>query len=290
MVYNDTNYYYATNLQGDVVAIINTSGKQMVGYTYDAWGRVLSTTGSMSSTLGTYNPLRYRGYVYDSETQLYYLQSRYYNPTMGRFINADSLVDISGGLTSYNQFAYCGNNPVICMDPSGHWLETVFDLFSLGMSIVDVVINPLDPWAWAGLAGDALDLIPFVTGVGEGVKGMRVVAKGADLADNTLTTVRFAKAVDFTDDALETINMLDKAGDFTQSTAVAGRRIHAGYKVLQNGKEFNKIRGIRMDVYDGARIFELKPYNKRSLRQGVNQLIRYSDHISHPVSLILEFY
>ena len=66
VVYNDTTYYYATNLQGDVVAIINTSGKQMVGYTYDAWGRVLSTTGSLASTLGTYNPLRYRGYVYDN--------------------------------------------------------------------------------------------------------------------------------------------------------------------------------------------------------------------------------
>ena len=136
VVYNDTTYYYATNLQGDVVAIINTSGKQMVGYTYDAWGRLLSTTGSLASTLGTYNPLRYRGYVYDSETQLYYLQSRYYNPTIGRFINADSLVS-TGGLLGNNLFAYCNNNPVMHSDPSG---ESAI-LITLGIMLVGGLIG-----------------------------------------------------------------------------------------------------------------------------------------------------
>ena len=97
VVYNGTTYYYATNLQGDVVAILNSSGTQVVGYRYDAWGKLLSTTGSMSGSLGYYNPLRYRGYVYDQETQLYYLQSRYYNPTMGRFINADGQLNNQNG-------------------------------------------------------------------------------------------------------------------------------------------------------------------------------------------------
>ena len=155
---------------------------------------------------------------------------------------------------------------------------------------MEVIINPADPWAWAGLAGDALDLIPFVTGLGEGVKGMRVIAKGADLVDDTLDTIRFAKAVDFTDDALDTIKTLDKVGDFTQSTASAGRRIHKGYKALQEGKEYAKIPGIRMDCFDGVNVFELKPYNKNALHQGVNQLIRYRNKIDHSVSLILEFY
>ena len=84
VTYNGTNYYYATNVQGDVTAILNTSGTAVVQYTYDAWGKILTTTGSMASTLGTHNPLRYRGYVYDTETTLYYLQSRYYNPELGR--------------------------------------------------------------------------------------------------------------------------------------------------------------------------------------------------------------
>lgn len=84
VTWNGTTYYYATNLQGDVMAILDGTGTAMVEYTYDAWGNILSTTGSMADTLGELNPLRYRGYVYDTETGFYYLQSRYYDPEMGR--------------------------------------------------------------------------------------------------------------------------------------------------------------------------------------------------------------
>ena len=89
-IHNGTTYYYATNLQGDVVALLNASGTAVVTYTYDAWGKLLDTSGTLASTLGALNPLRYRGYVYDTETGLYYLQSRYYDPEVGRFINADA--------------------------------------------------------------------------------------------------------------------------------------------------------------------------------------------------------
>ena len=119
VTYNGTNYYYATNIQGDVTAILNASGTAVVQYTYDAWGKILTTTGSMASTLGVHNPLRYRGYVYDTETTLYYLQSRYYNPELGRFINADALVSTGQGLLGNNMFAYCLNNPVVLADSSG---------------------------------------------------------------------------------------------------------------------------------------------------------------------------
>ena len=78
VTYNGTAYYYATNLQGDITAILNTSGTAVVTYTYDAWGNILSTSGSMAGTLGTHNPLRYRGYVFNAETGLYYVSSRYY--------------------------------------------------------------------------------------------------------------------------------------------------------------------------------------------------------------------
>ena len=102
VTYNSTTYYYVTNLQGDVIAILNSEGTPVVTYTYDAWGNHLSTTGSMASTLGTINPLRYRGYVYDQETGLYYLQSRYYNPEMGRFINADAFNSTGQGILGNN--------------------------------------------------------------------------------------------------------------------------------------------------------------------------------------------
>ena len=117
--YNGTAYYYVTNLQGDVVGILNAAGQLVVSYTYDAWGNLLSTTGTMAATLGAINPLRYRGYVYDTETGLYYLQSRYYNPELGRFINADIYLSTGQGILGYNMFAYCGNNPVNRVDYTG---------------------------------------------------------------------------------------------------------------------------------------------------------------------------
>ena len=127
VTYGGATYYYVLNLQGDVVAILNSSGAQVVGYTYDAWGRPLTVTGSMASTLGQYNPLRYRGYVYDGETGLYYLQSRYYNPTIGRFMNADIQLS-TGDFTESNLFAYCGNNPVRRIDFTGtSWISDAWE-------------------------------------------------------------------------------------------------------------------------------------------------------------------
>ena len=124
--YNGTTYYYATNLQGDVTAILNASGSPVVSYTYDAWGKPLTVTGSLATTLGTHNPLRYRGYVYDTETELYYLQSRYYNPDTGRFLNADAFTSTGQGFTGNNMFAYCGNNPVARKDDGGDfWLNVL---------------------------------------------------------------------------------------------------------------------------------------------------------------------
>ena len=119
VAFNGTKYFYATNLQGDIIAILDTDGHAVVEYTYDAWGNHLSTTGTMANTLGAVNPLRYRGYVFDSETALYYLQSRYYDPEMGRFINADALISTGQGLLGNNMFAYCNNNPTRYSDPTG---------------------------------------------------------------------------------------------------------------------------------------------------------------------------
>ena len=88
-------------------------------YRYSAWGELLSTTGSMATTIGATNPLRYRGYYYDTETGLYYLQSRYYDPVTCRFINADVLLSTGQGVLGYNMFAYCNNNPAGRKDTQG---------------------------------------------------------------------------------------------------------------------------------------------------------------------------
>ena len=125
MSINDSMYYYIKNLQGDITKIVNHQGKVMVEYTYDAWGNILKEKSNVNPSYATvkeFNPFRYRGYVYDTDTGLYYLQSRYYDPKNGRFINADdtAYVDTNSGTPlSINMFAYCENDPINNVDPCG---------------------------------------------------------------------------------------------------------------------------------------------------------------------------
>ena len=121
--YNGTKYYYIFNVQGDVIGILNQAGTKVVSYQYDAWGKVLSVDGTQAATIGQLNPIRYRGYYYDTETGFYYLQSRYYDPITRRMINADipeiTVFDPSNPQWNKNLFAYCDNNPVMRVDGSG---------------------------------------------------------------------------------------------------------------------------------------------------------------------------
>ena len=122
VVYNGTAYAYVKSLQGDIVAILDENGNAVVSYGYDAWGAPLWCTGELAETLGKVQPFRYRGYVFDEETGLYYLRSRYYNPRWGRFVNADVLIG-AGKLLSHNLFAYCDNVPVSFSDKHGQTRE-----------------------------------------------------------------------------------------------------------------------------------------------------------------------
>jgi len=117
-----TLYYYVTNLQGDIVGILDANGNQVATYTYDAWGNF---TVESYDAIASFNPLTYRGYVYDYETGLYYVSSRYYDPEIGRWLNADSLVSTGQGILGCNMFSYCLNNPVNFVDRSGNNAEAV---------------------------------------------------------------------------------------------------------------------------------------------------------------------
>ena len=110
-----STYYYILNLQGDVVQIIDANGVMQAEYVYSPWGEIVSAEGDLAEI----NPLRYRGYYYDSETGFYYLQSRYYDPENHRFINADSYASTGQGFLGVNMFAYCSNNPVNNFDNDG---------------------------------------------------------------------------------------------------------------------------------------------------------------------------
>ena len=117
--YQGTEYFYLRNGQSDIVGLMDSTGTRVVEYTYDSWGKLLSTTGTLATTLGADNPFRYRGYYYDTETGLYYLQTRYYDPEVCRFISADVYMSTGQGIVGNNMFAYCLNSPVSKYDKAG---------------------------------------------------------------------------------------------------------------------------------------------------------------------------
>ena len=123
------DYYFVCNWRGDVIQIYNASGTLVGSYTYDAWGRVTeNATSADTQNITETNPIRYRGYYYDTETRLYYVNSRYYDPAVKRMLNADNdslSTATPQGLTDKNYFAYCDNNPVVRVDSDGAFWNVV---------------------------------------------------------------------------------------------------------------------------------------------------------------------
>lgn len=160
---------------------MNGGNGDYVEYTYDKLDRV-SYKKYNGTNLGFwgYYANGQVGYFYDyASGKIYY----YFYDSIGRFINADTYTTTDAdGLLSTNMFAYCENNPIMGVDPTGEFLDTVFYVVSLCISAAEVVANPADPWAWAGLVGDVVDLIPGVTGVGETVRLLKTSDRVVDVA------------------------------------------------------------------------------------------------------------
>ena len=123
-------FWYEKNLQGDVVAVYDNNGVKHVSYTYDAWGNTTETR-HVNYTAASYNPFRYRGYYYDRDVGLYCLGTRWYSTQFRRFLSPDKYVSTGTGFVGFNMYAYCNNNPVMYVDPSGQmpeWLKTLIDI------------------------------------------------------------------------------------------------------------------------------------------------------------------
>ena len=165
LMYNGTRFGYQYNAQGDVIGIITGGHSEIVKYTYDAWGKLLSITGSGKDDIGKANPFRYRAYVYDQECGLYYLRTRYYNPNLGRFICADKKLQD-------NLFMYCHNKVVSYSDAegtkeeyAGYDNETYHSYISLGVQIEGLLPNAVyhyfsargdDMYIWTDESGKAI--------------------------------------------------------------------------------------------------------------------------------------
>lgn len=156
IMYNGQHYFFLKNLQGDVIAITDSNGNTVARYSYDAWGACTVTQDSSNRSIATVNPYRYRGYYFDSETGLYYLQSRYYDPNVGRFINADSpeYISIQGG----NLFDYCGNCPTKNADYFGFCYTPTYPESTSGSKKTFVVRR----WMIATIADIVFSIIPVI--------------------------------------------------------------------------------------------------------------------------------
>mgnify|MGYP001087673655 CR=1 FL=1 len=183
-------YYYIYNVQGDVIALADAStGKLAVTYTYDAWGKLVELKDNTANSVGTQNPFRYRGYYYDTETSLYYLQSRYYDPEVGRFINADAFTstDISSPIST-NMFAYCENNPVMRDDHSGEiWTQFAFGIAS--QYVGDVIGNIIGGKSGWDILKPTSSIGEYVaSGVSAMIPGTKLISSIARSAVSTAIT------------------------------------------------------------------------------------------------------
>ena len=144
-------YWYEKNIFGDIVAVYDETGTKLISYEYDAYGRCWSMQHNGGYSTAAYNnPFRYRGYYYDRDLELYYLNSRYYDGYTGRFISPDKFVSTGQGLTGYNMYAYCGDNPVMRVDPTGKFWKELWNAFtqklqhSSGYFVAAAVVSQAD--------------------------------------------------------------------------------------------------------------------------------------------------
>ena len=185
-------YYFIKNLQGDIVAMADATGTIKCSYTYDSWGKVLSTVGPNGTPSLTdhtnpanINPFRYRGYYYDAENQLYWLRSRFYDPNTGRFLNADSQLNLKDGFTGTNLFVYCGNNPIMFIDPTGHmpeWLQGTLNFIG-GVAETAIGVGLGITAGWTGFGAVAAAFL-IADGAARATQGIAQIVN--DIAGSTI--------------------------------------------------------------------------------------------------------
>ncbi|MDD3392503.1 MAG: RHS repeat-associated core domain-containing protein [Bacilli bacterium] len=195
--YNNDMYYYLKNGMEDIIGILDDELNLIVNYEYDSWGKVVSVKDNNGivitdqTHIGHINPFRYRSYYYDTETGLYYLNSRYYNPEWGRFINEDKNISTEQGFICYNMYVYTENNPICRTDSSGGiWFHVagavIGGLSSFGIKIISNISSG-NTW-YSGTAGAFANgaIAGFIVTTPFGLKaaGIATASYGSSLAES----------------------------------------------------------------------------------------------------------
>ena len=264
-VYNGTIYYYHKNIFGDILGILNSNYEKIVTYEYDSWGAISNIADNSGINLGTINPFRYRSYYYDEETKLYYLNSRYYNPEWGRFVNEDDVLNTGNKFFSKNLFTYSSNNPVMGYDPLGHFsLWDFLDIVSFVDSAVNMVKNP--SWENAGwLALDTVSLVPIVPSVS---------SSGKTIAKTTKAT--------------KTIKASKRVQNVVEETTQQGWKLGDDINVLTKNGNYPSWETVRKRYWKNEAFLQTNIYNESNLlrmKSGKAPLVQFDNGLFYPKEL-----
>ena len=267
-------FWFEKNLQGDIVAVYDDSGNKLYSYAYDAWGNCVATRHSTSTAAryAQYNPFRYRGYYYDTETGFYYLQSRYYDPTVGRFINADGITTIIAtpqGFTDKNLFAYCDNNPVLRFDNDGEfWHIVIGAAIGAAVNFTVSVVSDVIEGGWNNI--DYLD-----AGIAAGIGALEggLCAAGVPVPVLALVNAGCSAAESIYHDVKDNINKKESNSALdiiTHATIDAG--ISALFTVAggaSNGREISALRKSAQSAQKSLNSGGLHPAVKAGMKSAV---------------------
>ena len=268
------DYYYILNPTGDVIALVDTGWNTVVSYAYDSWGKVTAIEGDQD--LGKKNPLRYRGYYWDEETGLYYLASRYYDPEVGRFINADDTgtLEIQKNLYDKNLYAYCDNNPVMRKDETGDiWITAV--AIGAGMGLLGQYISDIQNNISSGARGINIFAITssrrdyLASAVGGGIAAIPGLSLAGTIAVGALGNV-----------VTDSIKKNIKSGKDLVTSAVWGAGASASGIAVSKGVAALKVKKInKMPRAKQKRYINRKLY--RDSQANIN--INYHKYMSKPI-------
>ncbi len=283
-------FWFEKNLQGDIVAVYNSDGVKCISYIYDAWGKILKTTTHNSTGTNAYasrNPFRYRGYYYDTDLKLYYLQSRYYDPITCRFISPDNEAVLTAtpmALTDKNLYAYCDNNPVTRVDGDGEFWHIIAGAAIGGVigGVSKVITNLI---AGKDNIGDGV-FIAFLTGAASGAlaaTGVGLVGQIAGCATIAMAGNAAQQGIDITQGERQSFDFAEVLVDGAigafggliggSGASIGNSKSALSYGSRLAGKIFNGNNLSRGLSYYGKEVSKAFAYYGKNMMNGMGQSI-----------------